>query len=167
MMVRQKMFRQLKTTVPLSARHSKFNQSQSTLVDTTFRATELHVRWAIGHSLEKLGSLNIPTDMQFTFEIVLAELLNNIVEHGYKGMKAGDIRLVVTTVEDRLCIETIDHGVQMPGLRAPHPPEPDLDVSRDDLPEGSFGWFMIRKLVEDLDYNRVDNENRLSLFIAQ
>ena len=46
-----------------------------------------------------------------------------------------------------------------PPDRAPH----DLDVSRADLPEGGFGWRMIRDLTEELLYRRQDGRNILEL----
>jgi serine/threonine-protein kinase RsbW len=137
------------------------------LVDTSFRATDLHVRWAVSHALDRLFEYHVAPDFQFTVEIVLAELLNNIVEHGYRATGEGSIHLKVLLVDDHIRVETIDHGVQMPGHEAPHPPEPNLNVTRDDLPEGHFGWFLIRKLSDDLIYTRTKDENRLSLCIYQ
>ena len=41
-----------------------------------------------------------------------------------------------------------------------HPAE--LGVDMQDLPEGGFGWFLIRTLTTDLRYRREAGRNRLS-----
>ena len=43
--------------------------------------------------------------------------------------------------------------------------EADLDVAREDLPEGGFGWFLIRQLAWDVRYVREGRTNRLFLAI--
>jgi serine/threonine-protein kinase RsbW len=159
---------QLSRTAQINAKPDCIAEDGITiLVDTAFRATDLHVRWAVSHALDRLCEHHIAPDLQFTVEIVLAELLNNIVEHGYRATGEGSIHLKLLLEDGHIRVETIDHGVQMPGHRAPHPPEPNLNVTRDDLPEGHFGWFLIRKLSNDLVYKRTKDENRLSLCIAQ
>jgi serine/threonine-protein kinase RsbW len=35
-----------------------------------------------------------------------------------------------------------------------------------DLPEGGFGWFLIKDLAKDVVYARVEGENRLQLRVA-
>ena len=47
-----------------------------------------------------------------------------------------------------------DHTLPM-GL-----PQP-IGVDKD-LPEGGFGWFLIRSLTENLTYRRIDARNHLS-----
>jgi serine/threonine-protein kinase RsbW len=36
---------------------------------------------------------------------------------------------------------------------------------QDDLPEGGFGWFLIRELTKDLQYVRHEDQNRLTFSI--
>ena len=51
----------------------------------------------------------------------------------------------------------------LPGLRLPEGTAPPAVTPRESLPEGGFGWFLIRALTERLDYARADGENRLTL----
>ena len=53
----------------------------------------------------------------------------------------------------------------MPGESIPDPKEPDLDVSTADLPEGGFGWGLIRTLSSGLSYRRMSERNRLAFRI--
>ena len=96
-------------------------------------------------------------------EIVLAEVLNNIVEHAY-ATRAGDIRIILTRTETGLVCKVMDSGAAMPGLCLPKGDFQPLGQTAD-LPEGGFGWFLIRSLVTELTYQRIDGENRLSFIL--
>lgn len=97
-------------------------------------------------------------------EIVLAEVLNNIVEHAYAD-REGDIRVVLSRIETGLDCKVLDCGAAMPGLCLPKGDFQPLGPTAD-LPEGGFGWFLIRSLVTELRYHRVDGENRLSFVLS-
>lgn len=91
-----------------------------------------------------------------TAEIVLAEVLNNIVEHAYDGV-SGPIRLSVGTLPGRVFFRIEDEGRPMPGETLPlgHLP------AADDLAEGGFGWHLIRTLSCNLSYRRENGVNCL------
>lgn len=92
-------------------------------------------------------------------EIVLAEVLNNITEHGYQGSNLGDILVSVLCTDDMISVETRDYGLPMPGLT---PPEAELEAQPmgvEDLPEGGFGWFFIRSLSSHIEYRRTGSKN--------
>ena len=94
-----------------------------------------------------------------TAEIVLAEAMNNIVEHAY-ATKPGTICLTLSIEGDKLLCQIEDHGLPMPGETMPLGKLRDFD-GRDDLPEGGFGWHLIRTLSHDLSYERRDLFNLL------
>lgn len=104
-------------------------------------------------------------------EIVLGEALNNIVEHAFAtgatpGGKGNAIRVTLRHDQGTLTISIRDRGDAMPGLAPPAgvlPPEGDCT---EDLPEGGFGWFLIRQLTHDLRYHRHEGWNRLDLVIT-
>lgn len=143
---------------------AKKNAAKS-LIDVTLTSTDLHVRRTMKATMDKLGTLPVALETQFTIEIVLAELLNNIVEHAYSDTNNGVIHLNIFLTNGFIEIALHDRGFPMPGLVAPNPPSPNLDLERDDLPEGQFGWYMIRQLCASLDYQRVGEENRICVKI--
>jgi serine/threonine-protein kinase RsbW len=99
-------------------------------------------------------------DLRGTAEIVLAEVLNNIVEHAYAD-QAGNITLRLVRHDGGLHCTVSDTGAPMPGLCLPEGQfQPLKDLA--DLPEGGFGWFLIRSLTEGLAYQRSKGLNRLS-----
>ena len=90
-------------------------------------------------------------------EIVLAEALNNIVEHAYAD-GAGEIELTICVNRQGLDCRIIDHGAPMPHQELPS----GTLAAPEDLPEGGFGWHLIRTLSEDLRYARIAGQNQLT-----
>ena len=102
-------------------------------------------------------------DLDASWEIVVAEVLNNIVEHSYANGSAGSIGLHLAFHRDTLHAEFLDTGLAMPGNAPPQGPAASLDVPTAHLPEGGFGWHLIRTLVTGLDYSCAEGTNRLAL----
>lgn len=97
-----------------------------------------------------------------TTELVLAEVLNNIVEHAYAD-GSGQIALSLNLSATGLAVRITDNGAALPDGVVPKGLLPTAsDGSAADLPEGGFGWFLIKSLTRDLHYDRKDGQNRLS-----
>ncbi len=131
------------------------------------QSSELAVRDALKKLLDGLVSLSLDIEESGAVELVMAEALNNIVEHAYpSGDPAGPINITCEQQRDGLHLTVVDQGRGMPNGQIPLGAPADLDVALDDLPEGGFGWFLIKDLAKDVRYQRVDPENRLSLRLA-
>ena len=98
-------------------------------------------------------------------EIVLAEVMNNIVEHAF-ATQSGEIDLVLEHRHGRLQCLVSDTGSAMPDLTLPKGSFQPLGPI-EDLPEGGFGWFLIRSLTEGLEYQRIGGVNQLSFALIQ
>lgn len=137
------------------------------IVSETFPADPRWVRRIIHKTMEELNKIGIDADDVGTVEIVLAEALNNIVEHAYdEDDKSGEIKLVVKQRSSGLMVEVSDKGHPMPNGRAPLGNHPMSEFNNDPMPEGGYGWFLIRELVRDLIYDRRDGQNFLVFRIA-
>lgn len=119
------------------------------------------VRAALQDLFGSLGLACLPEEDRGTAEIVLAEVLNNIVEHA-QARKAGEIEVWLRHTAQGLACTVIDRGRRMPHRRLPEGVPPDLSVASGDLPEGGFGWHLIRLLATDLAYHRHGDRNELS-----
>lgn len=122
-------------------------------------ADTLAVRSALVRMCDTLVLQGLTEEDRGTVEIVLAEVLNNIVEHAYAD-GPGAIEVTLRRAPDGLQCQVIDHGVRMPGDRLPEGTLPP--ITGDDLPEGGFGWHLIRALSKDLSYSRSAGRNRLT-----
>lgn len=108
--------------------------------------------------------LRLGTEDTATVELVLAEALNNVVEHALANVP------MQTTIEIRgeysaagLHLTVIDHGAPMPDGIAPVAKAPNIDVEMQNIPEGGFGWFLIHTLATEVRYTRIGTANHLSL----
>jgi len=129
----------------------------------SFHATELDARSGIGTVVEKLRVMGVPPTRADEVQIALAEAVNNVVEHAYSGTETGDVRIGCNLETDRLWICISDAGVALPDEKLPPGMPADVSVPQDSLPEGGFGWFLIRELTSDIHYQRSDGNNLLSL----
>ncbi|MCP3970870.1 MAG: ATP-binding protein [Rhodobacteraceae bacterium] len=107
----------------------------------------------------------VDPDLCRTGELVLAEVLNNVVEHAQAGRMDGVIRLQIAAGPGQLTCLVQDDGCPMPEGKLPAGRMARIGKDIDSLPEGGFGWNMIRTLTRDLEYRRIDNWNHLSFAI--
>ena len=133
---------------------------------TAFRATYENVRLAIETAMSTLDPLGLTSEERGSVEIVLAEALNNVVEHAYSPGDPGEIKLVLRHGRAGLLIEIRDTGKPMPNGKTPLGLHPADVKPRDPLPEGGYGWFLIRELARDLVYDRENGENFLIFRMA-
>ncbi len=133
----------------------------------SIRSSEMAVRDALDQVLAALGPLALDKDEAGTVELVLAEVLNNVVEHAYPDPEtAGVISIACSHERDGLHVQINDRGKAMPNGTVPLGAPASLDVDFDDLPEGGFGWFLIKTLAKDVLYERVGSENQLTMRLA-
>jgi len=95
--------------------------------------------------------------------LCLAEALNNIVEHAYAGAIGKPIFADVAFSDNGYEVLLIDEGKPMPGGNLPDG-EFNFEVEDiENLPEGGFGWMLIRNEMDNVAYERRDGCNVLRL----
>lgn len=130
-----------------------------------FTATPLGVRDNLRRMLTLPPLARLSDDRRGTAELVLAEVLNNVVEHAY-GNRPGLVTVSITLTSQGLRCLIIDQGKTMPGGTLPEgrlPGSPGLAL--DALPEGGFGWRLIHSLTTDLAYIRAKGCNHLQFLL--
>lgn len=135
---------------------SKTNYSQS------FLSEQQNVSDVVADAIGWLRGRVVDQDSVASAEIVLAEALNNVVEHAYEYRKDGQIKVALNLVEGGLALVLTDQGNQFPGI----PQKRKMDgnsVAFEDLPEGGFGWFLIHSLTRKIQYAFVEGSNVLNL----
>ena len=134
------------------------------LVTLTFPATAEGTRHALCDLCVALTRAGLAAELLSRVEMALAEVLNNIAEHAYRAGPVASVRLAVEQCGGELCVCVRDCGRPMPGGALPDGTLPSRDVPRDRLPEGGFGWFLIRAQSDFLHYRREGRENTLELY---
>lgn len=131
------------------------------------QSSKLAVRTALKALLDGLAPLDLDVEEAGTVELVMAEALNNIVEHAYpEGDAAGPIDILCKHATDGLHLKVVDHGRAMPNGQTPVGAAVDIDVAVQDMPEGGFGWFLIKDLAKEVRYERCDWQNQLMFRLA-
>lgn len=131
----------------------------------TFTASALAVRGALQAVKGVLREQALAEEIAGLVEIVLAEVLNNIVEHAYGDEGHGEIDLEMENRGNALAFVIRDAGRPMPGGAPPAGRPQDLDVEPHRLPEGGFGWHLIRELTSGLEYRRLGERNELRFLV--
>ncbi len=132
-----------------------------------FRATPGDVRKTLDRFCSHIRPLSLPAEYTGTLELVLAEVLNNVVEHAYGNRGDGWIELCATMLDNGFAFEVVDEGAEMPEQELPRGDPRLLGGDLNALPEGGFGWFLIRDLAQDLSYERRNERNYLAFRICR
>lgn len=144
------------------SQESRTSPSQPDVIEKRIPADYRWVRRAIHEVEDDLIKVGIHKEDIGSVSIVLAEVLNNVIEHAFSDKKGEDITLIVRQRSKSLLVEIRDKGRPMPKGRAPMGNHPMSEPDRfDTMPEGGYGWFLIRELVQDLVYDRQNDENIL------
>lgn len=109
----------------------------------------------VDHALAQSNVATLRDDVQ----IVLAEAVNNIVEHAYAGPGFGAVALRVTLTKTSLCLYLVDWGQPFSETANPDGQMPDPQAQS----EGGYGWFLIRALASKTRYARKAGQNHLCI----
>ena len=131
------------------------------------RVKNLHVENRIGELaaietfLEELGDeWDLNPSLVLSLNLVIEEAFTNIVNYGFDD---GDIHIVefgFSLDTGILTIEIRDDGHEWdPTLKA----APDITLSAEERPIGGLGIFLIRKIMDTVEYRRFQNKNVLIL----
>lgn len=132
----------------------------------TLRSTSEAVRRTLALITEHFAGMMSEMDLG-TLELVLAETLNNVVEHAMLRNGTGEVKLRITPRGDGLACAVLDNGLPMPDGRPPPEGLPQIGTILEELPEGGFGWSLIRMHVRDLQYDRRDGINILRFLLPR
>lgn len=117
--------------------------------------SQLHrVSSTISEIMAKATNLAEPNVANYNIQLAVQELCVNIVNHAYEGQTGGtiDITLALTRNPQRLAIEIRDKGMAFePALVS----DPDLSM----LHEHGYGMFLIRQLIDEVDYQNRSGVN--------
>ncbi len=135
-------------------------------VCVSLTADQHAVRDALAELTEALGAAGLPDAAIGTAELVLAEVLNNVVEHALSGLSQGRIEVTLRIGDGTTIAKVWDDGHPMPGHALPTGDCPDTQADINELPEGGFGWFLIQSLAQDIRYTRQPDGNLLTFTLS-
>jgi serine phosphatase RsbU (regulator of sigma subunit)/anti-sigma regulatory factor (Ser/Thr protein kinase) len=95
-----------------------------------------------------------------SYKLVIEEACTNIIRHGYRDIKGGEISIKAIIRQQSLTIVILDHGISYDPRQAQ---TPDLEKYIQIGKKGGLGIFMMRKLMDDVQYNITSRGNELRL----
>ncbi len=107
--------------------------------------------WARQHS--------VPEQTAQTVDLCAAEAVTNVMTHGLEGAEGGEIDVRIGREGDDVVLQIEDGGAAFEPTRAPPPAPVTLDSDR----VGGWGIGIVRRLSDEMHYDRVDGRNRLTL----
>ena len=111
--------------------------------------------------LEELGDeWELPMPLLFSLNLVLEEALTNIISYGFDDELQHTIEIDFIKTGEELTISIIDDGHEYdPTLKS----DPDITLPAEERPIGGLGIFLIKKIMDTVNYQRKDNRNYLIL----
>ena len=115
----------------------------------------------LAHVLEEIsGEWNIPMKIALNLNLVLEELVTNIIFYGYDDKDKHEININLTYKDNIIKVQIEDDGKQFDPLQAP---EPDIEKTVEDRKIGGLGIHFVRTIMDDVNYLRLGNKNRLTM----
>lgn len=106
------------------------------------------------------GELNLAHNIIMNVCLAIEEAVANIVMYAYPPPEKDEIHLSCTKEGNELIFLLSDKGVPFdPTLMS----DPDIGLPADERPVGGLGIFLIRKIMNEIIYERIGTENRLIL----
>jgi len=129
-------------------------------------AAPLEIRDALQRLTAHLASCAVDAEAIGDVELVLAEMMNNVAEHGYPAGVCGQMALDVEILPEALVCRLIDRGRALPGAQLPGATLRDpRGLERRHLQEGGYGWGMIHALTDLIRYRRCGDCNCLAFVL--
>ena len=103
---------------------------------------------------------NLTPDVIFNLNLVLEEAVANVINYAYPKEDHESIYLSARLQEGSIVFVLTDTGKEFDPTLAP---EADITLSAEDRPIGGLGIFLIRQIMNEVKYERIEGKNVLTL----
>lgn len=109
--------------------------------------------------IEELGEeLSLSAETTMNINLALEEAIANIIMYAYPPEEQHSILLRVTATEKQLIFLLTDKGASFDPTQVD---DVDITLPIEERPVGGLGIFLIRSIMNEISYQRIDNENQL------
>lgn len=113
---------------------------------------------------EWIEGLHIPSELNMPINLALEEVVSNVMLYAYPDRKDGKVFVEYNETEDekgkRLIFTVSDMGIPFdPTKKA----DADITLSAEERPIGGLGIHLVRRLMDEIRYERTDEKNILIL----
>lgn len=96
----------------------------------------------------------------YSIQLAADEATSNIIEHAYDGIRNGSFEITCEVKGDRLIIKLFDHGKSFDPSQVE---KPDVKADLSERKIGGLGIYLMRKLMDEVDYESTASGNLLTL----
>ena len=111
--------------------------------------------------IEELGEeFGLSPELVFNLNLVLEEAVSNVILYAYPKEEHKTISLIARKKDNQLIFVLTDSGKEFDPTQAP---DADITLSAEDRPIGGLGIFLIRQIMNTVEYQRIEGKNVLTL----
>ena len=111
--------------------------------------------------IDEVGeTFELAPDVVFNLNLVLEEAVVNVINYAYPKEEHQYIYLSAHLHDDSIVFVLTDTGKEFDPTLAP---EADITLSADEREIGGLGIFLIRQIMNEVKYERIDGKNVLTL----
>ena len=129
-------------------------------LNITFKNDIEEISRLAGFIDEVAEKFSLPMDLVFSLNLVLEEAVTNVIMYAYPKEEHEFIYLSADIKDGSLVFVLTDSGKEFDPTLIP---DADITLSAEDRQIGGLGIFLIRQIMNEVKYERIDNKNVLTL----
>jgi anti-sigma regulatory factor (Ser/Thr protein kinase) len=104
--------------------------------------------------------LDLTPELNFNLNLVLEEAVSNVILYAYGKEEQKDISLVAYLSDNNLVFVLTDSGMEFDPTKVP---DADVTLSAEEREIGGLGIYLIRQIMNTVEYQRIDGKNVLTM----
>ena len=109
---------------------------------------------------EIADELSLPMDLVFNLNLVLEEAVSNVIMYAYPKDVTNDILLTARADGSSLIFTLTDSGEEFDPTQVP---DADVTLSAEERQIGGLGIFLIRNIMNKVEYQRIEGKSVFTL----
>ena len=109
---------------------------------------------------EWIEGLGIPDELNMPINLALEEIVSNVMLYAYPGTHGQVIVEYIKVNDERIIFTVSDTGIAFDPTKKE---EVDTTLSAEERPIGGLGIHLVRQLMDEVRYERIDDKNVLTL----
>lgn len=112
-------------------------------------------------NIEEIGvKWKLPVSLTMNLNLVLEEAVSNVIFYAYTDDEKHEITILLSLIDNLLKIEIIDDGIAFDPTQKE---QPNITLSAEERSIGGLGIFLIKQIMDTVEYSRANNKNILTL----
>ena len=125
------------------------------MIEKTFPATDESLALAMAFVEEELDKMDCPMKAVMQITVCVEEMFVNVAHYAYNG-EEGNVTMRIDNENRLFSICLVDSGIPFDPLAKE---DPDITLAAEDRGIGGLGIFMVKKTMDEVSYERVNDTN--------